>query len=154
MIAQQTFQPTPATPTREIYQMFIRHQDEGTTLNTADNYADAMTFRDVSTMKAWQLRRWDSVQRKMVMIACSYNWFHAVPRSTAQWIERGDMETVDGLMVIHESQRTYIYFTDKACVFDSYIKIYNRHSIAIVGDVTQENFDGFLKAAAVAKRYI
>lgn len=154
MIAQQTFQPTPATPTREIYQMFIRHQDDGTTLNTADNYADAIAYRDVSTMKAWQLRRWDNVQKRMAMIACSTNWFFATPARARKTIERDGLEVVDGLMVEHGLDNTYIYFTDTARQFDSCLKVYSGHSMTIVGNVTSENYDGFLKAVALAPRYM
>lgn len=154
MIAQQTFQPISNTPKRPIFQMFIRHTDDGTTLHTSDDYTDAMEARSVSTMKAWQLRQWNASAKRMVMIACSPNWFLATPAATVRWIENQQMEVVDGLMVVHESQRDYVYFTDTARWNDSHIKIYNRRSLAIVGDVTSANFDGFLKAAAVAKRYI
>lgn len=154
MIANQTFQPITPNPAHPIFQMFIRHIDDGTTLHTPDNYADVMGYCTISSMKAWQLRRWDNVQKKMVMIACSTNWFTATPASTSRWIENQQMEVMDGLMVIHEPQRDYVYFTDKARLHDSYIKIYNRHSVTIVGNVTSDNYAGFLKAAALAQHFM
>lgn len=141
-------------PVRPIFQMFLRHKDDGTTLYTSDDYTDAIDKKGASTVKAWQLRRWDSVQRKMVMIACSTNWFSATPAAVCSTIEHDNLEVVDGLMVEVTPDRTYIYFTDTARQFDTCLKIYNGHSLTIVGNVTSENYDGFLKAVALAPRYM
>lgn len=154
MIAQQTFQPTPATPTREIYQMFIRHQDDGTTLYTSDDYTDAIDKKGGSTVKAWQLRRWDAAQKKMVMIACSTNWFSIAPVALCKTVQRNEMEIVDGLMIEHARDKTYIYFTDTVREMDSCLKIYEHRYLTIAGNVTAENYDGFLKAVALAPRYM
>lgn len=154
MNAQQTFQPVTANPTRPIFQMFLRHKDDGTTLYTSDDYTDAIDKKGGSTVKAWQLRRWDAALKKMVMIACSTNWFSATPAITRKTLERDGLEVVDGLMVEHGLDNTYIYFTDTARQFDSCLKVYSGHSMTIVGNVTSENYDGFLKAVELAPRYM
>ena len=102
----------------------------------------------------WEIRR--HVNGRWVMIAQAKN-YHSVPAATAMrrtGQAAPEQQVVDGLLVDIQFERTYIYFREMINPFDSCLKIYNGTHISIEGGVTLENYEGFIKAAALAKTYL
>lgn len=110
------------------------------------------TLRNASKVVAWEIRRW--IGGRHVVIAQSTSYHPAVIPFMQNANKKLGQSVVDGLLVDEQLERTYIYFTDTVQKFGSCIKIYNGTHISIEGGVTLDNYDGFIKAAALAKQYL
>lgn len=96
----------------------------------------------------WQIDRVEPAARR-VMLAQS-DRFPSV-KVAEHMRDGGKTAIIDGCSVEAAGDRVYVYFKPINRYFDSHIKIYQQNSISLVGNVTLENFDGFLKAAEVAR---
>lgn len=154
-----TICPTPA-PDYFLLQLFTRDADDRMTLSTFSDpergFEWAMNAAQAEGVNSWQLRRWDGVSRKMVMIAVSANWFLMRPKAIMQRREPQASEIVDGLRVeTGPDERVCIYFSAAVPrLHDTYLKISRGKYLQLEGNVTPENYQGFLRAVQLAPRYM
>lgn len=148
---RSTFRPLPSAD-YVLFQLFMRDAQDRMTLSTFVDYDLAMESRLAPEVHSWQLRRWNG--ERMVIQAMSTNWFTIKPAVVMARYESKDSEVVDGLLVENTWDRTYIYFTANPRQSEVCLKIYNGRSMIVLGDVTSDNYAGFLKAVALAPRYM
>lgn len=82
------------------------------------------------------------------------NRFPLVPSVTGHMRAGGKTAIIDGCYTEFKDNLIFVYFKPTVSLFESHIKVYNRESIALVGNVTAENFDGFMAAAEVARQLL
>jgi hypothetical protein len=139
-----------------IFEIVLRDYRNSVTM-THGSWELANRLKNGSNIVAWEIRRWDVHLQRNVVIAQSKNYHTVTPVTAVMKFQNTPLpksEIIDGLFVDFRPERTYIYFSDAAKPFDSCLKIYNGTHVSIEGNVTLDNYEGFMKAAVLAKRYM
>lgn len=143
-----------------LLQLFMRDAEDRMTMSTfsdpVNGFEWAMKAAKGEGVASWQLRRWDGTERRMVMAAVSTNWFTLPPKKLMNPPPVVETDVVDDCRVeIGLEGRVCIYFTPAVPrLHDSYLKITHRRHMVIEGNVTPHNYNGFLRAVALAPRYM
>lgn len=138
----ETQQPEP------MFQITLRHYTNRVTMEDG-TWAEVNKFKNKMSVAAWEITREFNGRKVMVAQSTTYH------PSVLPWmrnIKKLGAVVVDGLLVDVQLDRTYIHFSETPKQFDSNIKIYNGTHLSIEGNVTLENYDGFIKALELAKK--
>lgn len=137
----------------EMFQFFYRDLSDRMTMEIAP-WEAINNYRMMDGK--WQVRK--QIGDRWIIIAESKNWHF---ESVSEKMQRQNnprpklsSRLVNGLLVETETgaeTRTRIYFqSTKDNVFSPHIKIYNGTHISLEGNVTHENYYGFVQASAMA----
>lgn len=152
--SEQTFGivqlPAHLEPSVELFQFFTRDFNGDTYLSELPYAWLDLVVKGSAIFVAWEVRK--HIGDRWVVIAQSENWVGLSVSDLMMRKTHGGV--INDLWVCGDGDSIWIYFCKFPNVGAPCIRIHNHHSISIVGGATLENYDGFLKAAQMAKHLL